>query len=514
MFPIEISRFSKEINAERVICLTATATPRVASDICRAFDIDEESGLFRTSTYRSNLKLIAESGATKKELAPKLTQFLRKNLGPSIVYVTLQKQTEQLASDLRKEGFKARAFHAGLDTSIKTQLQDEFIRCDDLVVVATIAFGMGIDKANIRNVIHYNIPSSLESYSQEIGRAGRDGKVSNCVFYICGEDLHLREMFARGDLPSKKSVRDVLQNIFNSSTVQLKVGAEFQRNQFQQTRDFDIRPTTLSNIYAQLELTHNLIRATTPIYTKYQYTVSAHYDSRAGSDQSLAGKAVYSFGKKAKKWYTIDVDGASRSFRLPRPDIVSKLNDWQQDGILELKPGGVMNVYKVTNKLPKSDSQIEKLTEVIYGLMVEREQAALERAEDVLNLITDDKCFSRSLAQHFGDDLPGGKLECGHCNWCLTHKAVAKQESPPVKFNTMAFKEILRKVPDRDDPRLLAKIVSHFWYPLGLSRKNRHLLWDIELIPRRRLGFLVRGSLRLSSLKIRFTALWIIMLSL
>lgn len=461
LIPQEISRFSKEINAERVICLTATATPRVASDICRAFDIDKESGLFRTSTYRPNLKLIAESGATKKELAPKLTKFLRKNLGPSIVYVTLQKQTEQLATDLRKEGFKARAFHAGLDTAIKTQLQDEFMRCNDVVIVATIAFGMGIDKANIRNVIHYNIPSSFESYSQEIGRAGRDGKTSNCVFYVCGEDLHLREMFARGDLPSRDSVRDVLQDIFDPSTVKLKVGAEFQRNQSQQTRDYDVRPTTLSNIYAQLELTHNLIRATTPIYTKYQYTVTAQYNSRAGSDQSLAGKAVYSFGKKAAKWYHIDVDAAARSLRLPRTDIVRKLNDWQQEGILELKPGGVMNVYKVTNKLPKTDSEIEKLTEAIYGLMVRREEEALGRAEAVLSLITDSKCFSRSLAQHFGDDLPDGKEECGHCNWCLTHKAVPAQIPPVVKFNTVAFKEILRKVPDRDDPRLLAKIVSN-----------------------------------------------------
>lgn len=398
---------------------------------------------------------------TKKELAPKLTKFLRKHPGSSIVYVTLQKQTEQLATDLRKDGFKARAFHAGLDTAIKAQLQDEFMRCDDLVIVATIAFGMGIDKANIRNVIHYNIPSSLESYSQEIGRAGRDGKVSNCVFYVCGEDLHLREMFARGDLPSKESVRGVLQDIFDSSTVQLKIGAEFQRNQSQQTRDFDVRPTTLSNIYAQLELTHNLIRATTPIYTKYQYTVTAQYDSRAGSDQSLAGKAVYSLGKRAKKWYTIDVDGASRSFRLPRTDIVRKLNDWQQEGILELKPGGVMNVYKVTNKLPKSESEIERLTEEIYGLMEKREEEALGRAEAVLTLITDEKCFSRALALHFGDELPGGREECGHCDWCLTHKAVTPKIPPPVKFNAAAFRAILSKVPDRDDPRLLAKIVSY-----------------------------------------------------
>jgi superfamily II DNA helicase RecQ len=126
-----------------VVCLTATATPRVARDICKAFGIDLTGGLFRTSTYRPNLELLAESGKTKKELYPSLFKFLKNNKGATIVYVTLQKQTEELAAELRQEGFKASSFHAGMDTSTKSKLQDEFMKADDLVIVATIAFGMG-----------------------------------------------------------------------------------------------------------------------------------------------------------------------------------------------------------------------------------------------------------------------------------------------------------------------------------------------------------------------------------
>ena len=256
---LEISRFVQEIRAERVICLTATATPRVAKDICKAFDIPEAEGLFRTSTYRSNLHLIADSSPTKEDIYPKLINFLKENKGASIIYVTLQKHTEDLAMRLNRAGFNAKAFHAGMDTARKTELQDQFMRRNDLIIVATIAFGMGIDKSNIRNVVHMNIPSSIESYSQEIGRAGRDGMKSNCMFYVCGEDLHLREMFARGDLPSLDGVKRLLKAIFTSHDEdgiahnKLPVGAEIKFAHASQEKDFDIRSTTLKNVYAQLE---------------------------------------------------------------------------------------------------------------------------------------------------------------------------------------------------------------------------------------------------------------------
>lgn len=240
---LKVARFAREIEAECVVCLTATATPPVAKDICKAFDIPSE-GLFRTSSYRSNLRLQAESYQTKKESFPKLRAFLTAHPGPTIIYVTLQKQAEELAENLRNHRFSACHFHAGMNKDDKATCQDRFMASNNLIVVATIAFGMGIDKADIRNVIHYDIPRSLEGYSQEIGRAGRDSLQSQCMLYLCAEDMHLRESFARGDLPSKDCVTALLNEIFTTQPSSDPMPV-IEANHYNQSKQYDIRVSTL-----------------------------------------------------------------------------------------------------------------------------------------------------------------------------------------------------------------------------------------------------------------------------
>jgi superfamily II DNA helicase RecQ len=228
------------VQAERVVCLTATATAAVAEDICKAFDIDS-SGMFRTSMYRPNLRLLVKTTEDVQAKYPLLFNFLRKNPGPTIIYATVQKQTEELANDLRDQGFNAVHYHAGETTTYKSSIQDQFLHSDSMIICATIAFGMGIDKPDIRNVVHFDIPSSIEGYSQQVGRAGRDGKPSTCLFFVCPDDYYMRDIFVYGDLPSIESVRKFVDDVFSPANICKHAGDTIEVSQYAQGREFDIK---------------------------------------------------------------------------------------------------------------------------------------------------------------------------------------------------------------------------------------------------------------------------------
>jgi len=129
----EVARFAKEIKAERVLCLTATATPKVAHDICDAFDI-ESQGVFRTTTYRANLRLLAQSFKNGTDKLPALKSFFRQNKGPSIVYVQTHDQTELVCTRLKADGFNAYSYHAGMANNVRTVVQDKFMGSDNIIV--------------------------------------------------------------------------------------------------------------------------------------------------------------------------------------------------------------------------------------------------------------------------------------------------------------------------------------------------------------------------------------------
>ena len=185
-----------EIGEAPIIALTATATDKVRSDIKKNLGIVDATE-FKSSFNRPNLYY--EVRAKTKEVDKDIIKFIKQHSGKSgIIYCLSRKKVEELAAILRANDIKAAAYHAGLDSATRTQTQDAFLMEDIDVIVATIAFGMGIDKPDVRFVIHYDIPKSLEGYYQETGRAGRDGGEGICLAFYSSKDLDKLEKFMEG----------------------------------------------------------------------------------------------------------------------------------------------------------------------------------------------------------------------------------------------------------------------------------------------------------------------------
>jgi superfamily II DNA/RNA helicase len=451
---LKIARFAKEAQVERVICLTATATPQVAKDIQDAFSIPEE-GLFRTTMYRPNLRLLAEANTKDTDYISKLVAHLKKHPGATIVYVTIQKGAETLSAELQTQGFKTRPYHAGMPAAVRSKTQDEFLTSTDMIVVATIAFGMGIDKPDIRNIVHFDIPDSIESYSQQIGRAGRDGKPSVCMFYLSTKDFYLRNIFTYGDRPSLRSLKLLMEDICSPARAQLKTGDTFTLSLYTQGQETDIKSTVLGIIYAQLELQFKLFRATGSLYSKYMYIVKDN--TTVLNDNSTAASAIRKAAVKSSKWTHVDLTELANSSNIARADLVRKIDEWNERGAIELKKEGVQNIYRLERPLPRTPAEINEIVHKLDKSMEETEKQNLARTKALVNLITAKRCFSNNMAAYFGDSQRVEE-ECGHCTWCETHVQVVLPDEPPQPPDPVKVKRVLDTVPIRDDPRFLAKL--------------------------------------------------------
>lgn len=402
---LRIAALAKRLNVDRILALTATATPDVVGDIARAFGITQRN-VVQTGFYRSNLQIgvtTCTAGRRKEILLQKLTARPR---GPAIVYVTLQRTAEQIAALLASQGYVARAYHAGMKSEERAEVQDEFMAADDMIVVATIAFGMGIDKSNIRGVYHYNIPKSLESYMQEIGRAGRDGHPAVCEMLACRDDLVTLENFSYGDTPTPEAIESLVQVLLGDENDSIEISV------YELSTEHDVRELVVKTLLTYLEL-EGTLQPTGPKYTefKFQYVKSAG-EILGKFDEARAKflRGVFDCGRKGTTWVTIDVIAAARKLGEPRDRIVTALDYLDQSGDIILQAAGLRYGYRVTSRSNDLSDLIAKLTK----RFAHREEHDLARLRKVVELAECGGCYTRFLLEYFGER----RANCGHCGRC------------------------------------------------------------------------------------------------
>jgi ATP-dependent DNA helicase RecQ len=468
---LKLAEAARGLGIVRVLTLTATATPQVVEDICAAFGIAPSDACV-TGFYRPNLELRATPVEAARRDALLLERLRGRPPGPTIVYVTLQRTAEEVAARLTEAGLEARPYHAGMEPGERTAVQDGWMASDRGIVVATIAFGMGIDKADVRYVYHYNLPKSLESYSQEIGRAGRDGAPSVVELFACPEDVPVLENFAYGDTPAESAVRGLIEEL-------LSLGPEFDLGLYDLSGRHDLRPLVLRTLLTYLELL-GVLRQGTPFYAGYEMRPLLPVEEIVAQFQGEPARFVadlFAHARKGRTWYAVNPDEAAAALGQERRRVVRALEYLAEHGWTVLRTADVRQRF---TRLRAEEGPAALSAELLRRCL-EHEAREVRRVRQVLDLVTQDGCQTAALVGYFGEAL--GR-PCGHCSFCLTGQPQTLPPTPelpplPADMDVAGFHACRDAHPEAlGEPRQAARFLCGLSSPaLTRSKLSSHPLF-------------------------------------
>lgn len=420
---LKIAEVRKLLPGVPVLALTATATPRVIDDIQEKLGFRAKC-VFRMSFERKNLHYIVRRPDVKLQ---ELIYILKRTTGSAIVYIRRRSHAKEVADALNDAGISAIHYHAGLSTIDKDTRQRAWQSNETRVMVATNAFGMGIDKPDVRVVVHFDVPDSLEAYYQEAGRAGRDGQIAYAVMLVdSGERLRLLHHYYDA-FPDRDYVRMVYSDLANF--FQIAEGEAEGR-----TFEFDIKKFCTAFHYMEGRLIGalNLLTLAGYIYyapedenkSRVMFLCSRedlyYTDALSKTEEETLNALLRAYGGVFCDYVTIEEDRIARHCSLTSSQVYEALKSLTFRRILNYVPR--KKVPRITYIMRRIDSCYVQIMPEIYEL---RKQRYEEQIEAVLHYLTeDDTCRSRMLLQHFADDAP----DCGHCDVCLERK---RQEEKP-----------------------------------------------------------------------------------
>lgn len=461
-----------------VIAVTATATPEVVTDIQQKLAFKAGSRVFQQSFVRNNLTYVIRESESKEQ---ELLKILKGVPGTSIIYVRSRRLTQVIAEQLRRRNISATAYHAGLSHEDRDKRQAAWISGEARVVVATNAFGMGIDKPNVRSVIHYDLPDSPEAYFQEAGRGGRDGLPSYAVVLYQEEDALLLRQQYEISYPELKEVRRVYRAL--GSYLQLATGSgkdesyDFDLADFSATFHLKARPTyfclrTLEKA-GYIHLTEAFHQP-----AKLQFLIDKEqlYDYQLKNPAS--GRIIKAILRQAQGIFTEPVktrEGTLANFlKMPLEHLQATFRKFHGEGIADYYPAkDKAQIIFLTERLdPDSLSFDLKTLEFLR-------QRALHRINTMVSYVSQPICRSQQLLRYFGEeDAP----HCGKCDACIDHKktALAAVQNPEALFLRLKERlEIKNAILPAELPEILTEIdkntaaflIDH-WVSEGLLQRQ------------------------------------------
>jgi len=443
-----------------LLALTATATPEVVEDIQNKLAFKHKN-VFQKSFERKNLTYFVIKSDDKNA---RLLRIINKVKGSGIVYVRSRKKTVEIANFLNKNGIKAAYYHAGIENKIRNEQQKLWMNDSNRVIVATNAFGMGIDKPNVRFVIHIDLPDTLEAYFQEAGRAGRDELPSFAVILYDHSDLLALEQNFQNSYPEKDYIKNVYQALGNYFQITEGSGKD-------QQFDFDLR-----NFCDQFRFNINIAYNSLKFLEKEGYIV-------LNEDSNQSSLLHFTVGKEDLYRFQIENPSTDNFIKIILRSYGGVFTDFVRISELEIAKRSNSNVEKVEkmlqllvkmqllNYVPQKNKpfitySIERIATNDIFLSKEtydfRKEKALQRIEAVREYVeTPAKCHHQFLLEYFGECK---SKRCGNCDICIERNKmelneyefdnILKQIKPLLKARTITVEELVSEI-DADEDKIL-----------------------------------------------------------
>jgi ATP-dependent DNA helicase RecQ len=427
-----------------ILALTATATEKVVDDIQEKLEF-KKANVLRKSFARDNLAYVVVHEENKRD---RLLNICKKVNGTGVVYVRNRKKTEEIAAFLQRNGVSANAYHAGLNAEIRSERQADWTHDKVRIVVATNAFGMGIDKPDVRFVVHLDLPEDIESYFQEAGRGGRDGKKAWAIVLKEKSDILDLEQKVQRKFPEKETIRKAYRALLNH--LQLAAGSgqdsSFPVDIGAVSRSFNISTIDLYNSFKLLE-NEGYFTFSESFYSPSRLRFIVQNNTLY--DFQLRQTALSDFIQLLLRSYSglfdafVKIDERELARRLDEPvkNVIKKLQMLQNQQIIEYTPA--CDTAMVTFTQPAQYDRDLSLSKAIYD---QRKQLAFEKMKAMVGYLEPGVCRQRRLLNYFGELT---SKDCGHCDICLENRKNEKgDQSEEIEQRII---NTLREQPRRPD---------------------------------------------------------------
>jgi len=401
-----------------VVALTATATPEVRDDIVKQLAL-EDSELVITGFARPNLQFAVMSAANGQKIESILNLLTTNSeLGSGIIYVGTRARADEIVEVLIDNDIKAVGYHAGMDGESRDWVQNKFMSGEAQVVVATNAFGLGIDKKDIRFVIHHDLPGTIEAYYQEAGRAGRDGKPSFCLLFYHAQDRYLREFFIKGDNPDPRIIIEIYDFLLRRAGLEIETSASILITyaEIAQNLSDSVPEMAIGTALKILEKEGYISRpneknSNSFLKTKKDWSeVAASIGKRAKSQIEIVEKLGEKYHHDLEKGWEFNPEEVSVVLKVKKDSLLRAIKKLAEKDLVEYRPPFRGTEIKILKIIEPEDINLD------FKALKAKADRAYEKLNEMENYVYHLGCRQAYILNYFGDFKA---QPCGQCDGCL-----------------------------------------------------------------------------------------------